>query len=56
MFMDKNCEMTPCGRVGYAYVPVQIMNELYSPEVGLEKGTVFPELWIPMPEYSPMAN
>ena len=49
-------DMTPCGRVAYAYVPVQKMGELYRPEVGLMEGTIFPELNIPMPEYSPMAD
>ena len=54
--MENMNEMTPCGRVAYAYVPVQKMGELYSPADGLCAGTIFPELNIPMPEYSPMAN
>lgn len=45
-----------CGNVAYAYVPIQTLNELYRPETGLAAGTIFPELDIPMPEYSPTAD
>ncbi len=41
------------GRVGYAYVPVQKFKEIYPPEVGLEKGTIFPELDLPISVYCP---
>ena len=54
--MEKMIDTTSCGRVGYAYVPMQVMGELYRPEVGLMEGTIFPELNIPMSEYSPMAD
>ncbi len=54
--MEKMIDTASCGRVAYAYVPMQKMNELYRPEVGLIEGTIFPELNIPMPEYSPMAD
>ncbi|MCL2323165.1 MAG: spore coat associated protein CotJA [Oscillospiraceae bacterium] len=30
-----------------AYVPFQKMNRLFSPEEGLRKGTIFPELYKP---------
>lgn len=42
-----------CGarRVGYAYVPVQIMKKVYSPQAALCEGTVFPELNIPIGVY-----
>ena len=30
-----------------AYVPFQIMNQVYSPSEALEKGTLFPELYRP---------
>ena len=43
-------------RVGYAYVPVQYMDETYSLEESLENGTMFPELDIPMGEYSPSVD
>ena len=39
---------TPMPRVGYAYVPMQVMGETYDPEKGLTQGTIFPELDIPM--------
>lgn len=29
---------------GQSYVPIQIMNKTFTPEVGLRKGTIFPEL------------
>ncbi len=54
--MDKQMEQGACGRVAYAYVPVQTMNELYADDKALKRGTLFPELDIPMPEYSPMAR
>ncbi|MDE6728395.1 MAG: spore coat associated protein CotJA [Oscillospiraceae bacterium] len=38
-------------RVGYAYVPKQRMEKLYSPSKAMRVGTVFPELDITMDEY-----
>lgn len=35
---------------GHAYTPNQYMNNTFTPEVGLENGTIFPELVSP---YSP---
>ena len=35
---------------GHSYVPNQIMNKVFTPEVGLKMGTIFPELVSP---YSP---
>ncbi len=32
---------------GHAYTPVQNMNKTYTPEVGLQNGTIFPELVSP---------
>ncbi len=40
-----------CGCVGYGYVPVQIMENVYSPEEGLMRGTIFPELDLTIEEY-----
>lgn len=54
--MEKMNDTASCGRVAYAYVPMQRMNELYRPEEGLMHGTIFPELNIPMSEYSPTAD
>lgn len=43
-------------RVGYAYVPIQKFGETYSPEEGLENGTIFPELNLPMSVYGPRTS
>lgn len=32
---------------GHAYTPVQTLNNTFTPEVGLENGTIFPELVSP---------
>ncbi|HIV02881.1 MAG TPA: spore coat associated protein CotJA [Candidatus Aphodoplasma excrementigallinarum] len=42
---------TPMPRVGYTYVPMQVMGATYDPEKGLNRGTIFPELDIPMEKY-----
>lgn len=47
---------TPYIRVGYAFVPVQKLGEILSPEEGLRKGSIFPELVIPMSEYGPKGD
>ena len=38
---------------GYAYVPMQTANDrnLYSPEMGLARGTIFPTLDLPLGVY-----
>ena len=39
-----------CGCVGdswlavMAFIPVQVLNEVYEPECGFSRGTIFPEL------------
>ncbi len=38
-------------RVGYAYVPFQEMGKLYSPDMAMMCGTVFPELNLTIEEY-----
>lgn len=40
-------------RIGYAYVPVQnsVFTNIYGAETGLERGTVFPYLDIPLGVY-----
>ncbi len=45
------CPAKGCGCVGYAYVPVQYLDEVYSPCEGLENGTIFPELHLTIDEY-----
>lgn len=39
--------------VGYAYVPIQVaeMRNIYSPEMGLNQGTIFPILDKPLGVY-----
>ena len=33
--------------IGMAYVPWQQLNDVYEPEVALQQGTLFPELYKP---------
>ena len=40
-------------QVGYAFVPVQQLGEIYAPEDGMERGTIFPELDLPISVYGP---
>ena len=47
-FMDKSTNTKP---VGYAYVPVQRLGKVYSPNKALRVGTIFPELNITIDEY-----
>ena len=53
--MNKNYDEL-YAKVGYAYVPVQIMGEIYSPEEALSNGTLFPELNLPISVYGPKPN
>ena len=45
--------LSNCQRVAYSHVPVQkaVMTNIYSPEMGLERGTIFPILDIPLGVY-----
>ena len=43
-----NCN---CGCVGYGYVPVQTMEDIYDCPTALEQGTIFPELALDINEY-----
>lgn len=38
-------------RLGYAYVPVQKLDKVYSPNNALKCGTIFPELNLTIDEY-----
>lgn len=38
-------------RVGYAFVPVQRMDKVYSPNKAMRVGTIFPEMNITIDEY-----
>ena len=46
-----SCPMHGCGCVGYAYVPIQYINDIYSVYDALENGTLFPELNLNICEY-----
>ena len=48
MYFEKKIPVT---RVGYAFVPDQRMERVYSPADALKNGTVFPELNITLEEY-----
>ena len=49
--MDDNNSVFPSNpMLAQSYVPVQQMNKVFTPEVGLKMGTIFPELVSP---YSP---
>lgn len=43
----------PCGMLAHAYVPWQCYNVVYSPCEALDKGTLFPELYMPQGVYGP---
>ncbi|MDY3971461.1 MAG: spore coat associated protein CotJA [Clostridia bacterium] len=45
------CPYPRCGCVGYGYVPVQEMEEMYDACTGLVRGTIFPELDLTICEY-----
>ena len=49
--MEYESRNKPVKRVGYAYVPVQKMDKVYSPNTALKAGTIFPELNITIEEY-----
>lgn len=38
-------------RIGYAYVPIQRMDKVFSPNKAMRVGTIFPELDITIDEY-----
>ena len=43
--MQENKFFTSNPQFGHAYVPIQVMKNIFSPEEGLKKGTIFPELY-----------
>lgn len=45
---DEECGAFPANYMyGQSYVPIQVMNKTFTPEVGLRMGTIFPELVSP---------
>lgn len=49
--MDNNMNECLFGCIGYAYVPVQTLNKVSTPEKALEDASLFPELVMTMKEY-----
>lgn len=49
--MCDSSNMNQTTKVGYAYVPVQMLTDTYDPAQALENGTVFPQLNIPLGSY-----
>ena len=41
--------------LGYSYVPIQELKNVFSNEEALEKGTLFPELYMPLGVYGKKA-
>lgn len=46
-FEEEDNGLPASPQFGQSYVPLQIMNRTFIPSVGLEKGTIFPELVSP---------
>ncbi|MBC7958820.1 MAG: spore coat associated protein CotJA [Vallitaleaceae bacterium] len=40
-------KMDNCYQLAHAYVPYQVLGEVYSPSEALCKGTLFPRLYMP---------
>lgn len=51
MYAGQSCPYPACGCVGYGYVPVQEMQEVYDASKALTQGTIFPELDLDINEY-----
>lgn len=51
MEYEKECTVKNCGCVGYAYVPIQTLDDVYDVDKALDAGTVFPELSLTINEY-----
>lgn len=49
--MNSGNDLTLLKKPGYAYVPFQRMEKVYSPNKALQAGTIFPELNITIDEY-----
>lgn len=47
MERDYNIEKRHVNDLARAYVPFQVMGQVYSPREALKKGTLFPELYRP---------
>ncbi len=49
--MNSGNDLNLLKKPGYAYVPFQRMEKVYSPNKALQAGTIFPELNITIDEY-----
>ena len=49
--MEFEHKREPVKRVGYAFIPIQRLDKVYSPKNALKAGTIFPELNITIDEY-----
>ena len=49
--MEYESKIRPVMREGYAYVPVQKLDKVYSANNALKAGTIFPELNLTIDEY-----
>ena len=47
MHENETCQLP----IGYIFVPPQQLDEVFTPEEGLSKGTMFPELNMPLGVY-----
>ena len=54
--MSNNAFFTAHPMYGHAYVPVQTMTKIFSPQDGLNHGTIFPELVSPYVPLQSMAE
>ena len=44
---NEGCQMSSGCRLATAYVPFQILNQVYNQREALQRGTLFPELYSP---------
>lgn len=51
VYSSDSCANAKCGCVGYGFVPVQEMEDIYDSAKALTQGTIFPELDLDMSEY-----
>jgi len=54
--MSNNAFFTDNPMYGHAYVPVQTMSKIFTPQTGLNNGTIFPELVSPYVPLQSMAE
>lgn len=50
----RECQLSAGCRLAQAYVPIQVLNQVYSQSEALRRGTLFPELYMPYIENNNM--